>query len=63
LSDPELQVITEWGLVNASKPTVPHPTAVIVDAKGKIRYFRQDVDYKHRPTAEELLEAVQSMSE
>jgi peroxiredoxin len=51
-------VITEWGLVNALKPTVPHPTAVIVDADGTIRYFRQDVDYKHRPSAAELLEAL-----
>ena len=51
-------MITEWGLVNALKPTVPHPTAVIVDADGTIRYFRQDVDYKHRPSAAELLEAL-----
>ena len=58
LSDPDLAVITEWGLVNASNPKVPHPTAVIVDADGTIRYFRQDVEYKNRPSTEELLEAL-----
>jgi len=44
--------------VSLRQSTVPHPTAVIVDADGTIRYFRQDVDYKHRPTTVELLEAV-----
>jgi len=31
---------------------------VIVDAEGTIRYFRQDVDYKNRPSAEEILGAL-----
>ena len=30
--DPDLAVITGWGLVNPDNPKVPHPTAVIVDA-------------------------------
>jgi peroxiredoxin len=51
-------VISAWGLVNPSKPNVPHPTAVIVDANGTIRYFRQDVDYKNRPSPGELLAAL-----
>lgn len=55
LSDEDLAVITDWGLVNPSNPKVPHPTAVIVDSKGVIRYLRQDVDYKIRPSATELL--------
>ena len=51
-------MVGSWGLVNASNPKVPHPTAVIVDADGTIRYLRQDVDYKQRPSAEELLGAL-----
>lgn len=58
LSDEEMAVITGWGLVNPSNPKVPHPTAVIVDADGVIRYLRQDVDYKQRPSPTELLEAL-----
>jgi peroxiredoxin len=53
-----MAVITGWGLVNPSNPKVPHPTAVIVDADGVIRYLRQDVDYKQRPSPTELLEAL-----
>ena len=62
LSDSDLAVITGWGLINASSPKVPHPTAVIVDADGTIRYFRQDVDYKHRPTTGELLGALNDIA-
>ena len=51
-------MISSWGLVNPAKANVPHPTAVIVDAEGTIRYFRQDVDYKNRPSVDELLEAL-----
>jgi hypothetical protein len=31
---------------------------VIVDSEGVIRYLRQDVDYKNRPSAKELLAAL-----
>jgi peroxiredoxin len=63
LSDPDLEVITAWGLVNPSSPKVPHPTAVIVSADGVIRYFRQDVDYKDRPSVDELLGALDEMTD
>jgi peroxiredoxin len=62
LSDPDLEVIGGWGLVNPSKPQVPHPTAVIVDAEGTIRYVRQDQDYSKRPTTQELIEALAGLS-
>ncbi len=51
-------MIIGWGLVNPDNPKVPHPTAVIVDAEGVVRYVRQDVDYTKRPSADELLAAV-----
>lgn len=63
LSDPDLEAITAWGLVNPSSPKVPHPTAVIVDAGGVVRYFRQDVDYRNRPSIAELLEALDGITE
>ena len=58
LSDPDLEVIAAWGLVNPSSPKVPHPTAVIVDADGVVLYLRQDVDYKNRPSVDELIGAL-----
>jgi len=63
LSDSDLEVITVWGLVNPSSPKVPHPTAVIVDADGVVRFFRQDVDYRNRPSIEELLEALDGVTD
>lgn len=53
LRDQDLGVISSWGLVNDSNPEVPHPTALIIDAGGSIRCFRQDVDYRPRPSVEE----------
>lgn len=62
LSDPDLEVMKRWGLINPSKPSVPHPTAVIVDDQGAIRYFRQDQDYSKRPPTDELLQALTGMT-
>jgi len=58
LSDEDLVVVTAWGLANPANPKVPHPTALIVDGEGVIRYLRQDVDYTHRPAAKEILAAL-----
>jgi len=35
---------------------------VIVDAKGVIRFARQDVDFRHRPPASELLDALDRLT-
>ena len=59
LSDGDQEAIKAWGIVNPKKPTVPHPTAVVVDGEGIVRYLRQDIDYKNRPSVSEVLEAVE----
>ena len=51
-------MINGWSLVNPENPKVPHPTAVIVDGDGTVIYFRQDVNYKNRPSPDELLAAL-----
>lgn len=61
LSDKDLAIIKSWGLVNPSKQAVPHPTAIIVDGQGTIRYVRQDIDFKKRPSTEELLSALDAI--
>jgi len=61
LADADQSAIRTWGIVNPKKPTVPHPTAVIVDGKGVVRYLRQDVDYKKRPSASEILDSIDSL--
>jgi peroxiredoxin len=59
LSDPDLAVITSYGLERPdSKTRVPHPTALVIDQEGVIRYRRIDVDYVKRPSPAELIEAI-----
>ncbi len=61
LSDGDRSAIKAWGVVNPKSPKVPHPTAVVVDGEGVVRYFRQDVDYKKRPSVSEILDAVEGL--
>lgn len=61
LSDADLATIRRWGIVNPANPKLPHPTAVVVDADGVVRFLRQDVDYRHRPPASELLAALDTL--
>lgn len=58
LSDPENALSTSLGLLNESNPVVPHPTAIIIDPTGIIRYLRVDENYKIRPSTDELLGAL-----
>jgi peroxiredoxin len=59
LSDGDQVAIREWGIVNPKSPKVPHPTTVVVDGEGIVRYLRQDIDYKKRPPIPGILEAVE----
>jgi peroxiredoxin len=61
LSDPELAVTKSFGIVNEKSGSVPHPTAVVVDAHGTARWVRIDVNYRERPSAEELLTVLTEM--
>lgn len=59
--DPDALTIKEYGVLNDADPrerVIPHPTAVIVDKEGIVRYVRVDEDYKERPSVEEILEAL-----
>lgn len=59
LSDPAHRVIDRYGLLNdkASRP-VPHPATYVIDREGKLRYRFVEVDYKNRPSNEEVLKEV-----
>ena len=63
LSDPGLATIEHWGLVNPRSPSVPNPTATVVDGGGVIRYLRQDIDYTTRPSSAELVDALDGLVE
>lgn len=61
LRDPDCGTIKEWQILNEGNARVPHPTAVVIDADGAIRYLRIDIDYKVRPDPEDLIAVLRSL--
>jgi peroxiredoxin len=62
LLDPGAETIKKYGVYNEqSDRVIPHPTALIIDKQGVVRYVRVDEDYKIRPSVEELLEALNGL--
>ena len=61
LTDTDHRVINRYGVFNPderkSRP-VPHPTTMVVDKDGVIRWMVVELDYKMRPETEEILEAL-----
>jgi peroxiredoxin len=59
LLDPDAEVIKQYGVYNLESDRVlPHPTALIIDKQGVVRYVRVDENYRERPPVAELLEAL-----
>ena len=62
LSDPGHRVIDRYGLLNPfSDRGIPHPTTLVVDRRGIVRWKFIEVDYKIRPTNEMILEALEAL--
>jgi peroxiredoxin len=58
LSDPGHRVIDRYGIYNPSdRRGLPHPTMLIIDKNGVVRWKFIEVNYKIRPTNEMILEA------
>lgn len=56
LSDTEHRVIDRYGLLNEnSKRPLPHPATYVIDRDGKVRWRFVEVDYKLRPSNEDVL--------
>ncbi|MBL8204221.1 MAG: peroxiredoxin family protein [Blastocatellia bacterium] len=59
LSDPDHRVIDRYGLLNEkSKRPVPHPATYVIDRHGKVRWKFIEVDYKVRPSNDDVLKEV-----
>ena len=55
-------MIASYGIVNPDPRTkIPHPTALVIDQDGVVRYRRIDIDYVKRPSPAELIEAIEGM--
>ncbi len=59
LADPDHAVIDRYGLFNArSRRPVPHPAVYVVDRQGVVRWKFIEIDYRVRPSNEDVLEAL-----
>ncbi len=65
LSDPDHQVIDRYGLFNKDDPRgreITHPATFVIDRSGVVRWRFVEVDYKVRPSNEEILRALAALS-
>ena len=61
LSDPDNAVINRYGVFNANESrarAVPHPTVLVINKDGVVYWKFIEIDYRIRPTNEDILAAV-----
>ncbi len=64
LSDPDHRVIDRYGLFNpneSKRRPVPHPTTIVIDMEGVVRWKFVEVNYKIRPELEDILAALEDL--
>ena len=64
LSDPDHAVIDRYGLFNpneSKRRPVPHPTTLVIDMKGVVRWKFVEINYKVRPELADILAAVAAL--
>jgi peroxiredoxin len=66
LSDPDHRVIDRYGVFNAEAAPdreIPHPTTLVVDREGIVRWKMTEVDYRVRPTNEDILRELRALAQ
>ncbi len=61
LSDPDHRVIDRYGLWSPAGRGWPHPTTLVIDRSGIVRWKFVEVDYKIRPSNDQILAALKSL--
>jgi peroxiredoxin len=61
LSDPQHKVINRYGLLNERSQGLPHPATFVIDKKGVVRWKSVDVNYRVRPTNQQILAALKAL--
>lgn len=64
LSDPGAAVINRYGLFNQDDPrgrAIPHPTTYVIDRDGVVEWKMTEVNYRIRPTNEDILSALSGL--
>ena len=62
LADPDHAVIDRYGVFNpdGGRP-IPHPTTLVIDEQGMVRWKFIEIDFRIRPTNEDILTAVEEL--
>lgn len=55
LEDKDHKVIDRYGILNPDGKGWPHPTTYVIDRQGIVRWKFTEIDYKVRPTNEQIL--------
>lgn len=63
LSDSGSQVIGRYGILNPDGRGWPHPTVLIIDRDGVVRWRFMEVDYRTRASNEEIVAALRELRE
>ncbi len=61
LADPDNAVIDRYGVYNpedSQRRAIPHPTTLVIDRQGVVRWKFVEIDFRIRPTNEDILAAV-----
>jgi peroxiredoxin len=61
LSDVDHKVIDRYGILNQSSKVLPHPATYVIDKDGIVRFKSVDVDYRRRPTNQQILDALKAL--
>jgi peroxiredoxin len=54
LEDKDHKVIDRYGVYNPDGKGWPHPTSLVIDPQGVVRWKFVEVDYKKRPSNEQI---------
>ena len=61
LSDADHKVINRYGILNPSSKSLPHPATYVIDKQGVVRWKFVEVDYRVRPTNDQILAALKNL--
>lgn len=61
LQDREHKVIGRYGILNPEGNGWPHPSTYVIDKQGIVRWRFIEVDYRKRPSNEEILQALRKL--
>ncbi len=64
LTDTDHRVIDRYGVFNPDERKarlVPHPTTMVIDMDGVIRWMVVETDYRMRPENEDVMRALESV--